>query len=315
MDKQMDEVLGLMPLRHTEIAVGQTINWTIYNQDGQVLFEPGLRIEDQQQLNHLMDVGFCEADMLWDSIPSKIEITEKPASETITNTTTTPSPKSADELHKETIIELDSVRWTVGETFYLQTHDQAATRYTVKLIGFVKNKSLLLTAPFANGKSVMLREGQTFIIRAFPGKKAYAFTASLIKYVYSPHDYLHLSYPKQVRVTTIRQGARATVKIIASVTIGNPEQTAAATLGDLSMGGTSGILKKQLGEKGDIGVIKFKVNAAGSDEFLTLKTILRSIAPTDNSAEFRHGFEFIDVPPQARLILSAFVHQTLAEMN
>src|SRR5450830_899832 len=117
MDKQMDEVLGLMPLRHTEIAVGQTINWTIYNQDGQVLFEPGLRIEDQQQLNHLMDVGFCEADMLWDSIPSKIEITEKPASETITNTTTTPSPKSADELHKETIIELDSVRWTVGETF------------------------------------------------------------------------------------------------------------------------------------------------------------------------------------------------------
>ena len=81
------------------------------------------------------------------------------------------------------------------------------------------------------------------------------------------------------------------------------------------MGGTSGIIKRQLGQKGDTGVIKFKVNAAGNDEFLTLKTILRSIAPTDNSTEFRHGFEFTDVSPQARLILSAFVHQTLAEMD
>ena len=246
--------------------------------------------------------------MLWDSIPSKIDLAEKPATETS-------SQKPAEELNKESIIELDSVRWTVGEVFYLQTHDQVATRYTVRLIGFVKNKSLLVTAPTVNGKSVMIREGQTFIIRAFPGKKAYAFTASLIKYVFSPHDYLHLSYPKQVRSTTIRQGARANVKIIASVTIGDPEQTAAATLGDLSMGGTSGIIKRQLGQKGDTGVIKFKVNAAGNDEFLTLKTILRSIAPTDNSTEFRHGFEFTDVSPQARLILSAFVHQTLAEMD
>ena len=297
-----------MPLKHSEISVGQTINWAIYNQDGQVLFEAGLHIEDQQQLNHLLEVGYCEADMLWDSIPSKIDLAEKPATETS-------SQKPAEELNKESIIELDSVRWTVGEVFYLQTHDQVATRYTVRLIGFVKNKSLLVTAPTVNGKSVMIREGQTFIIRAFPGKKAYAFTASLIKYVFSPHDYLHLSYPKQVRSTTIRQGARANVKIIASVTIGDPEQTAAATLGDLSMGGTSGIIKRQLGQKGDTGVIKFKVNAAGNDEFLTLKTILRSIAPTDNSTEFRHGFEFTDVSPQARLILSAFVHQTLAEMD
>jgi len=304
----MGEVQGLMPLKHTEISVGQTIDWTIYNQDGQVLFDAGVHVEDQQQLNHLMEVGYCEADKLWDSIPSKMIVPEKPFQET------TPQ-KAPEELNKESVIELDSVRWTVGEVFYLQTHDQAATRYTVRLIGFVKNKSLLVTAPMAHGQAVMIREGQTFIIRAFPGKKAYAFTASLVKYVYSPHDYLHLSYPKQVRATTIRQGARATVKIIASVTIGEPGETAAATLGDLSMGGTSGIIKKQLGKKGDTGVIKFKVNAAGTDEFLTLKTILRSIAPTENSAEFRHGFEFIEVTPQAKLILSAFVHQTLAEMD
>ncbi|MFZ6686688.1 flagellar brake protein [Undibacterium sp. SXout11W] len=304
----MGEVQGLMPLKHAEISVGQTIDWTIYNQDGKVLFDAGVHVEDQQQLNHLMEVGYCEADKLWDSIPSKVVVPEKPAQEVT-------QQKAPEELNKESVIELDSVRWTVGEVFYLQTHDQAATRYTVRLIGYVKGKSLMVTAPMAHGQAVIIREGQTFIIRAFPGKKAYAFTASLVKYVYSPHDYLHLSYPKQVRATTIRQGARATVKIIASVTVGDPEQTAAATLGDLSMGGTSGIIKRQLGKKGDTGIIKFKVNAAGTDEYLTLKTILRSIAPTENSTEFRHGFEFIEVTPQAKLILSAFVHQTLAEMD
>jgi hypothetical protein len=75
-----------------------------------------------------------------------------------------------------------------------------------------------------------------------PGKKP-THLPRICSNTYMPFSYLHLSYPRQVRSTTIRQGARATVRIIASVTIGNPEQTAAATLGDLSMGGTSGVVK------------------------------------------------------------------------
>ncbi|MEB0138769.1 MULTISPECIES: flagellar brake protein [unclassified Undibacterium] len=305
----MSDLQGLMSLKHADILVGQTISWPIYNQDGAILFEAGVLIEDQRQLEHLLEVGYCEADYLWDSIPGKIvaPVQAEPVAEV--------KAKPAEEINKESVIELDSVRWTVGEVFYLQTHDQQATRYTVRLIGYVKNKSLLVTAPTIDGRAVSLREGQTFIIRAFPGKKAYAFTAALIKNVYSPHTYLHLSYPSQVRSTTIRQGARAVVKIIASVTIGAPEQTATAVLGDLSMGGTSGLIKKELGHKGDTGFIKFKVNAAGSDEYLSIKVMLRSLAATENGKEFRHGFEFVDVSPQSKLILSAFVHQTLAEMD
>ncbi|MBC3870164.1 flagellar brake protein [Undibacterium oligocarboniphilum] len=305
----MSEVQGLMPLRKTEISVGETINWPIYSQDGCLLLNAGLKIKDQQQLEHLMEVGYCNANHLWDSIPSKLS-----ASETLSKSSTEESAPPTD-LNKESIVELDSVRWTVGEVFYLQTHDQSAARYTVRLIGFIKNKTLLVTAPVINGKAELIREGQAFIIRAFPGKKAYAFAATLVKYIYSPHAYLHLSYPKQVRSTTIRQGARAAVKIIASVSMKNSDITAAATLGDLSMGGASGILKKQIGNKGDVGVIKFKVHAAGNDEYLVLDTILRSVAETENGEEFRHGFEFVNLTPQSRLVLSAFVHQTLAEKD
>ncbi|MFZ6773667.1 flagellar brake protein [Undibacterium sp. SXout7W] len=309
----MGDVSGLMPFKHAGITKGQILPWPVYDQFGQQLYEAGILIEDQKFFEQLMENGYCDANSLWDSIPSKFLTPEQ---QTPVAQPSAPASKSTvSEVNKEAIIELDSVRWNVGEILYLQVHDQTAARYTVKLIGFVKNKSVFVTAPVVDGKAALIREGQTFIIRAFPGKKAYAFTASALKYVYSPYPYLHLSYPRQVRSTTIRQGSRAVVKIIAAVTIGNPEQTGAATIGDISMGGASGLIKKPLGEKGDTGIIKFKVNAAGNDEFLTLKIILRSVAPTENGLEFRHGFEFVDVPTQSRLILSAFVHQTLAEMN
>ncbi|MFZ4527682.1 MAG: flagellar brake protein [Undibacterium curvum] len=328
----MGDVQGLMSLKHAEITVGQTLAWPVYNQDGDMLSEAGLHIDSEQQLNHLLEVGYCSADFLWDSIPAKLSDPLTPATANVSAAASTlpataepalatpppnqpGNPPKQEELNKESVIELDSVRWHVGEVFFLQTQDNVGTRYTVRLIGYAKNKSLMLTAPMMDGRAALIREGQGFIVRAFPGKKAYAFTSSLIKYVYSPFPYLHLAYPREVRATTIRQAARATVKIIASVTVGNPEQTAAATLGDLSMGGTSGIIKRQLGRKGDTGTVKFRVNAAGSDEYLSLNVILRSVAPTENGLEFRHGFEFVDLSPQARLILSAFVHQTLAEMD
>ena len=302
----MGGATGLMPIKHAEISVGQTAPWPIYDEQGHLLMASGVRIESQNQLEGLLAHGYCNPDAMWDTIPSKLTPISKPAQAA--------SP-AAQDAPKDILMELDSVRWNVGEILYLQVHDHTAVRYTVKLIGFVKNMSIMVTAPTIDGKAVIIRDGQTFIVRAFPGKKAYAFTASAIKSVYSPHSYLHISYPKQVRCTTIRQGSRANVKIIASVTIGDPEQTAAATLGDLSMGGASGVMKKAVGKKGDVGIIKFKVSAAGNDEYLTLNVILRSQAPTENGLEYRHGFEFVDVSAQSKLILSAFVHQTLAEMD
>lgn len=301
----MNELDALVPIKQNEICLGKPAPRDVFDSWGNLLLASGALIENQLQLDNLIENGFC-TDTLLESVSPKAA----PAIPPLTPT------KPAQEQNKETVmLDLDSVRWHVGETFYLQVHDNAQIRYTVKLIGFVKNKSILLTAPVIDGKGALIRDGQTFIVRAFPGKKAYAFTASALKSVFSPHPYLHLSYPKLVRCTAIRQGSRATVKIIASVTVGSPEQTAAATLSDLSMGGSSGIIKKPLGQKNDTGIIKFKVNAAGNDEYLTLNIILRSVTPTENTDEFRHGFEFIDVPTQSKLILSAFVHQTLAEID
>ncbi len=305
-----EPVVSLVPVRPAELAVGKPLRQSIYDWHGNLLLASGCTIESQDQLDGLVENGFIQ-DSAWDLSPA-------PARQPLlmaTSRKTVAAEPQADEAaqNKDVVVGMDDVRWYVGETLYLQLVDNPAIRYTVRLIGFVKNKTVFVTSPAIDGKFEFVREGQTFVVRAFSGKKAYAFVAAAVKSVHSPHPYLHLSYPKEVRCTIVRRGVRAQVKLIASVSFGSSERTGAATLTDLSMGGASGTIKQILGTKGEEGQIKFKVHAAGQDEFLSLKMVLRSVAPSENGDGIKHGFEFMDVSIHDRLILSAFVHQTLAE--
>ncbi|RZI40563.1 flagellar brake protein [Herbaspirillum sp. HC18] len=310
----MAEPIGsLVPVRITELAVGKPLQQPIYDWHGKLLLKAGYVIESRSQLEGLIGNGFIH-DSTWD-----LTLAPKPPREPALHASSRrppaePVPETSSETAaKDIIVGLDDVRWFVGETLYLQLIDNPAVRYTVRLIGFVKNKTVMVTAPSVDGKLEFVRDGQTFIVRAFSGKKAYAFVTSAVKSVHSPHPYLHLSFPKEVRCTVVRRGVRAQVSIIASVSLGQPERVGAAVLSDLSMGGTSGTIKQVLGQKGEEGLIKFKVRAADQDEFLTLKTTLRSVGPSENGDGYKHGFEFLDVSIHDRLILSAVVHQILAE--
>jgi len=328
----MSQLGALTPINKEQLKLGQALPWAVYDAWGNTLHEAGTVIKDQEELNLIVEDGYFE-DYLDDKDADNAQVLPKASQ---ANSFSQPAPKldvklnpieiselnensnpnNTSDLNKESVmLDLDSVRWQVGETFFLQVHDNASIRYTVRLIGFVKNQSILVTAPRIDGRGAIIRDGQTFIVRAFPGKKAYAFTASALKSVYTPHPYLHLSYPKIVRCTAIRQSSRASVKIIASLSVGEPEQIGAATLTDISMGGTSGLLKRSIGKKGDSGVIKFKVNTAGEDAYLIIPLVIRSIVQTENSEEFRYGFEFVNIPTQSKIILSSFVHQTLAEIE
>ena len=93
----------------------------------------------------------------------------------------------------------------------------------------------------------------------------------------------------------------------------NPDRTGAATLLDLSLGGSSGVIKTAIAEKKETGTVTFKINVVGNEGLLTIDFVVRSVAPTEEGDGYRYGFEFQNVTPQNKLILSAFVHQTIAE--
>lgn len=300
----MGDISALTAIKATDLAVGKPLPWPVYDMHGNPLFESGMMIETQQQLERLVINAYCMDSSSWNTVPAK-ESKDSPL----------PSVEPKEEDGRDQMIDLDSVRWSVGEKLFLQMQDNAAARFTVKMVGFLKGKSIIVSAPMVDGGAPRIRDGQAFIVRAFTGKTAYAFTVIALKSVFFPYPYLHLSYPVQVRSTVIRQGSRANVKIIASVMIGGDEQSTVAVLNDLSTGGASGIIKKNIGERGDAGVLKFKVNAAGNEEILTMNVILRSLETMENEDGYRYGFQFIDLDPQSKLILSAFVHQTLVETD
>ena len=308
-----DPVVSLIPVRGSELSIGKPVPRAIYDWHGNLLLAAGCMVESRSQLDGLINNGFIH-DSAWDLAPKPVR---DPLLTAAARRVSAPAGPAAGEpaanANKDVVVGMDDVRWYVGETLYLQQIDNPAIRYTVRLIGYIKNKTVMVTAPAIDGKLEFVRDGQTFIVRAFAGKKAYAFVTSAMKSVHSPHPYLHLTFPKEVRCTVVRRGVRAEVNIIASVALDNPERVSAAVLTDLSMGGASGTLKQVLGQKGEEGQIKFKVHAAGQDEFLNLKTVLRSVAPSEGGDGYKHGFEFLDVPIHDRLILSAFVHQILAD--
>jgi c-di-GMP-binding flagellar brake protein YcgR len=298
----MADRTSLLPLSKTEIAVGKTTQRSIYDRHGKLLLASGSTIETLNQLNNLFDQGYVQKNQ-WDE-PAK----PKPAA-----TQSKPVEVAEPPPSKEVTSQMDDVRWYVGETLHMQALNESDTRFVVKLIGYIKGKSVLVTAPVMDGKYLLIRDNQTFVVRAFQGKKAFAFTVTALKSVFSPHPYLHLSYPKHVNSSIIRHDARATVKIIASVAFANPERTAAATLLDLSLGGTSGILKQAIAEKKETGTVTFKINVVGNEGLLSIDFIVRSVSTTEEGDGYKYGFEFQNVSSQNKLIMSAFVHQTIAE--
>lgn len=303
----MAKPISLLPIRRAELSVGSALPRAVYDWHGTLLLAAGSVIESQVQLEKLLGTGFME-DAGW-GMPEPME---RPLAMTRAKagaSAQTAAPSETAE--KETIVRMDEVHWAVGEAMTLQPHDNPSLRYSVQLFGFIKSRMLFVSAPAVDGRFEMIREGQSFVARAFSGKRAYAFTAAALKSVHSPHPYLLMTWPREVRCTVVRKSARVSVRLITSVTLDQPERTAAATITDLSTGGASLVCKEALGARGEAGNIKFKVNAADADAYLNLRFILRSAAPDEGGAGFRHGVEFIDVPAHERLILSAFVHQGL----
>ncbi|MES2933069.1 MAG: flagellar brake protein [Pseudomonadota bacterium] len=300
----MADESNLVPVPASQVSLGKPLPWTVYDSDGRLLLMRGFVVETQQQLNGVISSGFMR-DPRWDP-PA-----DKPKSSPLRPDR--PEAKPAHVEAKEALLNMDEVRWRVGETLDLQPHDNPDLRYHIRLIGYIKNKIIFVTAPVLDNKYIFIKEGQTFIVRSFSGKRAYTFTSAAGKSHQVPHPFLLLSYPPQVRCTVIRKAARAQIKTIAAVTLGHPERAGAIMLTDMSLGGASGLAKQPLGRIGETGNIKFKVNVADQDSFVAIKTVLRAVTLVEGGEGYRHGFEFVDVAVQERLVLSAFVNQILVE--
>lgn len=299
---------NLMPISRSTLKLGKPLPCSVYNANGELLLSQGYVVETEAQIDMLAESGYLKSNTS-SFTPSRQQ--EAPASRQAIEKGAGGGAAEAQSGQVEQKVALDEVRWQIGENFFL--HQQGSSnRYTARLVGYIKNKTILVTMPLVEDKFVLIREGQSFVVRAFSGKKAYAFTAFVVKTVHTPFPYLHLSYPRELSCATIRHRARIPVSIISSISVDGQPEAISAVLTDMSLGGVSAVIKHPYGEIGQRGRVRFKISAVGETLLMDLAIILRSIAPID-SGGCRHGFEFVDLSTHDRLVLSAFFHQAEIE--
>ncbi|MDD2990548.1 MAG: flagellar brake protein [Zoogloea sp.] len=278
-----------------EVEVGRPVPWPLYDDRHQLLLARGVVVETESQKNALIERGLFRKLKVSETRPSQ-ELGGRPADD---------------------LCGFDEIKLDIGDTLQLQTQsDSGQSRYYVKLIGYLKGKSIIVTTPTQEGKVLLMREGQSFVVRMFSGKSVFAFGATIFKVANVPFPHLHLTYPNSVRGLVVRRGARARVNLIAAVA-GADGRSHAATILDLSIGGAMLIGKSPMGVKDDRLAIKFRVMVSDVEQFLTIPAVLRSVhataTPEGGGPQIQHGVQFEDLPHAEQVVLSAFVYRILFE--
>jgi len=299
-DMVLDDDLRFVQIQPHELTVGQPVVNPLYDSERRLLLARGVVLESERQREQLLLRG------LYRKLPKRVRKSVAP-----------PAPEP--EPDPTQTCQFDEIHVSVGENLQMQRHgDSHAPRHGVKLIGYVKGRSLIVTTPRQDGYVLMLREGQEFVVRFFSGKSAYAFSATILKALNTPYPHLHLSYPAEVSGLLVRQGVRAKVNLIASVSRDGGE-THGASLHDLSIGGAMLIARQALASVEERILVKFRVDVTGIEQYLILPAVVRSLqeeAPhEEGETQYHHGVQFVDTASAAQLALSAFVFQKLLDEN
>lgn len=293
----------MIPVRKTDVVLGKPLPYSLYDQNNKLLLKAGVVVQTQNQLDVLSERGLYRDRMAANQVqaPSSIVPDGEPAPD-----------------KDGILLDLEDIRLQVGDLLQLQGVAADAPRHAVKLLGYAKGRSVMVTPPMVDGAYAMVKQDAAFVVRFFSGKSVYAFPAHVLKMSNTPFPYLHLSYPKKVRGMRVRRAQRASVRLISSVT-DMYGALYAGTLVDISKGGALLATKAALGEIGDLLQLKFRLQFDDIDQFVHVKAGIRSVRsnPDSESEAFalHHGLEFVEVQGSDRLALSAYTYQKLIEAS
>ena len=182
----------------------------------------------------------------------------------------------------------------------------------VRLIGYVRDLSLLVTAPPHGCWRAPVIEGDNVVMRVFSGRSAFGFICQVEKIVRMPFEYLHLSFPRLIAGRVIRRSRRVKADIAVKIDGG---ACAAGTILNISSTGAEVSAETAPGESGATIGLSFTLNVHGVQTPLALKAAIRSAREStgDGNAGWRCGVEFMDVPVDAAASLKSLIYQELIE--
>lgn len=292
--------MNLQVLGINDIPIGKPLPWQLYDHERSPIFPRGEIIGSPKEIEALIAEGLYR-DLDEVIPPGKA-----------------PTTSQYRVLHPNEIFPPDGIKPQIGERVQLRLlGGQSQTYYTSRLIGYIRDTSILLTAPMAAGKRIDIGDSELLECRMLNGSNIYIFQSEIVRACTSPAHYLHLQYPQSVRVQKLRNAPRARVRIAATPTDSQGRQSPAQIL-DLSPDGCLLVSPADLGPAGQALKISF---VAAVDELQTTLNLKGSIqhvrvakASADGSPEvLEYGIAFGKCSEEERLWLKSTVYQHIAE--
>lgn len=298
----MSEEQFLVPVRRADIELGKPLPFAAYDADRNLLLNRGVIVSSEHQINVLIQKGLFRERM-------------RPKAVVGTDGLDKTADEGNDRPQGETL-NFEAIKLMPGDTLQLQPLLEGQTeRFSVHVIGVMKPISLLVTAPVVEGKLIFVRDGQTYLVRAFSGLNVCAFKARILKSQLQPFPYLHLSYPDSVQAMRIRKAMRAPVSIIVAVSeTEEGRQSGAGKIIDLSVGGARMYSPMQIGHKDQTLWLSFKVMLGDMEEYVKTPAVIRSVGEEDDDQGKRmhvFGLQFGELTQSQRLIIMNLVYQHL----
>lgn len=190
-------------------------------------------------------------------------------------------------------------------------------KYSVQLLGYSENKSILISSPLREGKEVLLDKNSVIAVRMLVGKRVCAFEARILYRSIQPYSYYHLSYPESVEALQVRNSERVTTSIETEVDsdfdiVG--EWPKLAYINNISSTGARLNSAYSLGVSGHELILNFDVQVSDRDLQLKLSSVIRNVEHNggledDDTNRFVYGVEFIDLDDEQHLSLSSYIYE------
>ncbi len=291
-----------------DIDLAKPLRWTLYDGNRQVIREKGGVFQTQAEIESALAIGGYRlpeegSDEVGNSIlrPERAGEAAKAA------------PKAGPRV---LTLAFENSKIRIGDTLVLQSAPEAP-RFPVRLIGYLRNRSVIVTPPEINGEVVMVRDGQSFVGRFFSGQNAFAFSTSVSKQTSVPYPHIHLAYPRELKVQEVRKSPRVDVGLIAAIEFDGRAGQMAGKIVNLSPTGAGFRAKQSCGQQGERLLLKFKLTINGLDTVINVRCEICSVRElTDEPAmPFLHGVRFIEVEEPTQFALAAYVYGALLGEN